>query len=442
VCVCVIIGGPGTRKQSVRINLPIKNKINCVKRMLTTFTWIPKGAMQTTPLHSTDTADDVRNKLRKMHPDYIEEDGHLAADDDDVDSNDGGDASDMFNRFGGGDTIIDQVESDDEEEIDDTTFKSTDLPFVVSRADPQEPKMELYVYDEPEDNLYVHHDMTVTAFPLSCAWLSDGTMSLAALGTMMPFIEIWPLDVIDAVEPACLLGGCENTDDNYRRKLKKDRLKEDSHKDAVLSLKWNTHVQHILASGSADNSIKLWDLNNQTCVGTYREQEKIQSLDWHPQEANLLLSGSFDGQVILRDCRRPEEAAVRWTLDDVLEHVEFAFHSNLVLASTSNGTLQALEPRMNSTALWKLQAHDAETTFACSRQLPGLIATGGKDGYLALWDARNAAVEPTQIVSRKYKTGSVMSIAFHPNSPHLLGACGSRGEPLVYTMTQDLATIF
>jgi periodic tryptophan protein 1 len=414
--------------------------------MLTTFTWIPKGAMQTTPIHSTDSADAVRAKIRKMHPDYIEnEGGHLAAQDDgeDVDSNDGGDADDMFNRFGGGDTILEQVESDDEDEIEDTTFKETDLPFVVCRADPQEPKMELFIYDEPEDNVYVHHDTTITAFPLSCAWLTDGTMSLAALGTMMPFIEIWPLDVIDAVEPACLLGGCVNSDDNYKRKIKKEKLKPDSHQEAVLSLKWNTHVQHILASGSADQSIKLWDLNNQTCVGTYREQEKVQSLDWHPQEANLLLSGGFDGQAILRDCRRPDDVAVRWSLGDVVEHVEFAFHANLVLASTSDGHLQALEPRMNSTALWKIMCHDAEPTFACSRHLPGLIATGGKDGLLTLWDARNGhGTEPTQIVSRKYKTGSVLAVAFHPNSPHLLGACGSRGQPLVYTMTEDLATIF
>lgn len=404
--------------------------------------------MKQTPIMSTDTVEQVREKLKKQNPEYIEADeemaaaGHLGGKDD-AEGSDNDDTDNVFDRFGGGDTILEQIESEDDEEVDDTTFKDTDLAFVGCRADPQEPKLELYVYDEPEDNVYMHHDATISAFPLSCAWLSDGTMSLVAVGTMLPFIEIWPLDVIDAVEPACLLGGCVQPEDNYRRKLKKDRLKPDSHHDAVLTVQWNVLVQHILASGSADKTIKLWDLNQQECVGTYQEGEKIQTLDWHKQEANLLLSGAFDGSVVLRDCRRPDDSAIRWNLDgQVVEHVEFAYHANMVLASTSDGKLHALETRANSKPLWSIQAHDADTTFACSRHLSGLVATGGKDGLLSLWDLRNVGAEPTLIVSRKYKTGSVLAISFHPNSPHILGAGGSRGQPLVYTMTQDLQPVF
>eukprot|EP00331_Platyophrya_macrostoma_P018249 CAMPEP_0176471640 /NCGR_PEP_ID=MMETSP0127-20121128/41250_1 /TAXON_ID=938130 /ORGANISM="Platyophrya macrostoma, Strain WH" /LENGTH=404 /DNA_ID=CAMNT_0017866321 /DNA_START=116 /DNA_END=1330 /DNA_ORIENTATION=+ len=403
--------------------------------------------MKSVPIQSSDSIDQVREKLRKQNPDYVEDElpseekGHLSRGDEDEGSDNDGEDN-VFDRIGGADQVLEDIESDDDEEIDDTTFKETDLPFVATRADQQDPKVEVYVYDEPEDNVYVHHDATVSAFPLCSTWMSDGTMSLAAVGTMLPFVEIWPLDVIDAVEPVCLLGGCVNSEDNYRRKLKKDRLKPDSHKEAVLSIQWNTLVQHILASGSADHTIKLWDLNQQECVGTYHETEKIQSLEWHAQEANLLLSGAFDGNAILRDCRRPDDAAMKWELGDVVERVAFGHHTNVVYASTSDGRLMCLEMRRNAQPLWTIQPHDKETTFACSRHLPGLIATGGKDGFLSLYDARAAGAEPTLIVSRKYKTGSVLNIAFHPNSPHLLGAGGSRGQPLVYTMTQDLNTVF
>jgi periodic tryptophan protein 1 len=81
--------------------------------------------------------------------------------------------------------------------------------------------------------------------------------------------------------------------------------------------------------------------------------------------------------------------------------------------------------------------HDAETTFSCSRHLPGLVASGGKDGAVAMWDIRHG--EPAQISSRTLGTGSVFSIKFHPNSPHIVGACGAEGKPLVYTIRQDLA---
>lgn len=444
--------------------------------MLTTFCWVPKGAMKAQPILSTDTVEQARSKLRRQNPAYVEEDtetrtkkgggalrrrkgDRTSATSDTDDYDEGGEANeelvadDMLRDIAGGGTgaILEQVESEDEDEIEDITFKETDLAFCVAAADPDAPRVELYTYDEPEDNMFLHHDMEIAAFPLCSSWLTDGTMSMLAVGTMLPFIEIWALDVMDSVEPAVILGGCEKADYNYdKRKLKKN-LKADSHKEAVLAVKWNTVAQNVLASGSADHTIKLWDLGaGGTCLGTYSEGEKVQSLDWHPSEANLLLSGGFDATAVLRDCRHPQQAAARFTLPGVVEHVEFAPlannrapESSLVFASTSNGVLAAFDTRNASAPLWSLTPHDGETTFSCSRQVPGLFATGGKEGKITLWDGRRAWAEaPTEIVTRAYKTGAVLCIAFHPNSPHILGACGSGGEPLVYTITADVQTVF
>lgn len=442
--------------------------------MLTTFCWVPKGAMKATPILSTDTAEQAREKLRHQHPDYVEEEeqqqelkkraGTDAAENDDADFEDEDDeqdanVDDTLRAFAGGGpgALLEEVESDDEEELEDTTFKPTDLVFTVACADPQTPRLELYVYDEPEDNMYVHHDMEISAFPLCSSWLTDGTMSMLAVGTMLPFIQIWALDVMDSVEPAIILGGCEKQSYNYSKKMLKRHLKPDSHTEAVLSVKWNTIAQNIFASGSADRTIKLWDLNQGgACLGTYSEPEKVQSLDWHATEANLLLSGGFDASMVLRDCRQPDQTAQRYTVPGVIEHVEFvpsasaAAAAPVAMASTSDGHWAAFDTRMSSSggrgggaaALWQLQPHGADTTFSCSRQVPGLFATGGKEGEIALWDGRDSSAAPKMIVSRVYKTGSVLSLNFHPNSPHILGAGGAAGAPLVYTLTSDIHDVF
>ena len=67
---------------------------------------------------------------------------------------------------------------------------------------------------EPGANLYVHHDVMLAAFPLALAWLDcvpstagQDRGNIAAVGTMEPGIELWPLDVADAVEPLATLGG-------------------------------------------------------------------------------------------------------------------------------------------------------------------------------------------------------------------------------------------
>lgn len=406
--------------------------------------------MKPIPIRTGDDIDTVRAKLRRRNPELgVEEDetipheGTNLADSGDASSDDAGDTGGMC--FGGGaDTILEQVESDDEDEINDTNFKETDLVFATALADAAQPRLELYVYDEPENNIYVHHDMEVAAFPLSTAWLTDGTMSICAVGTMRPFVELWNLDVMDAVEPACLLGGCVKWEDNYRKRVKSSLLQEGSHKDSVICVRWNTCAQHILASGSADTTIKMWDLNTSSCIGTYTEPEKVQSLDWHRSEANLLLSGGFDATMVLRDCRTPSSAALRFATGSTVEHVEFDPHSGgrVLYASTSTGNWAAFEARMNAEALWQMQVHEADTTFSASPHVPGLLAAGGKDNMISLWDARDTTCPPKEIVKRSYRTGAVMSLSFHPNSPHVLGACGSKGEPLVYIITDDVQRVF
>lgn len=492
--------------------------------MLTSISWVPKGAMKAVPLRTNDTIEEVREKLRKRNPEIIaeltgkkagitiesaakaaeaEEEGgsrpavvaekaskskktkevEVESDSyEDEEDDDEIDPDNIFHRFAG-DIAEDLPSDDDEDEKDDNTYKDTDLVFAVARADEEEPKIELFVYDDLRDCTYVHHDAVVSAYPLCSTWLTDGQLSMLAIGTMLPFIEIWPLDVSDAVEPAVILGGCVKMEDNYRRKIKKDTLKPDSHSAAIMCLDWNTNAQHILASGSADDTIKIWDLNTRGCVGTFKEASKVQSIQFHHEESNLLLSGGFDKCAAVRDCRRPDEAALRWMQDDIVEHVEWAFHANQIVVSTSDGCVSGYDVRAGppaaggkggkkkgNGALWSVMAHNADATFSLSRHLPGLMATGGQDGFTSLWDIRcNAASAdaakqrvadkyrglpqgdclhengpngPTLIVSRMYKTGSILSTKFHPNVWSVLGSCGSKGEPLIYTMAEDLKGFF
>ena len=78
--------------------------------------------------------------------------------------------------------------------------------------------LEVWVYQEAEStgdvpNIYVHHDLLLPAFPLSLAWVGYEGLAgapgrnFAAVGTSDPGIEIWDLDVSDAVEPLVTLGG-------------------------------------------------------------------------------------------------------------------------------------------------------------------------------------------------------------------------------------------
>ena len=56
---------------------------------------------------------------------------------------------------------------------------------------------------------------------------------------MNPIIEVWDLDLIDCLEPAFSLG---------QKKNKKKKISGCGHKDAVLALAWNHHVEYVKIS--------------------------------------------------------------------------------------------------------------------------------------------------------------------------------------------------
>lgn len=183
------------------------------------------------------------------------------------------------------------------------------------------------------------------SFPLCLEWLdfppvtspaAKGTAdspakqfgNFIAVGTMDPEIEIWSLDTVEAMYPDMVLGRPDKTAAHIptplgtgkkkRKKTKQRPASNAHHVDAVLSLSWNKTHRNLLASASADRTVKLWDLSRDPTINGEDEEgqgairsfnihkDKVQAVQWNAQEPTVLLTGSYDRTVRTFDSRAPD----------------------------------------------------------------------------------------------------------------------------------------
>lgn len=350
----------------------------------------------------------------------------------------------------------------DEEERDELQVLPTDNMVLAARIEDEVAHLEVYVYEDEADNLYVHHDFMLPAVPLFVEWLNikpnkDGEQgNFAAVGTMDPDIELWDLDVVDCMYPTTILGQSSQAEPEMplgaatKKKRKKSKKPNDAyHVDSVLSLSANRQHRNLLASASADKTTKLWDLNTCTAAHSYTHHtDKVCALSWHPTQSSVLLSGSYDRTIVAADMRATTSAVPRWGVESDVEQVRWDPHNdNNFYVSTENGILHCFDARQlptspeKSKALWRLQAHEKSlSTFSINPVVPGFIATGSTDRTVKLWDV-DESKGPSMVVSRDLDVGKVFSANFGPDDEvaFRLAVAGSKGAVQVWDTSTNRA---
>jgi len=292
--------------------------------------------------------------------------------------------------------------------------------------------LDVYIYSNEKD-IYVHHDYLLPAFPLSLAWLDfpvggkdisgDRTLTnMVAVSTFEPYIELWDLDIVDLPAPVALLGGPEDPEDIGDCQNPNTKLVPGSHTDAILTLSWNNHQKNLMASGSADTTSKLWDLNNGRCLKTYNNPDKVSSVLWNPVEASVIANGCYGGTLVITDVRAGN-ANTTTTLGSDIECISWlpAPHHNHIFVGTEDGNLTCYDivHGLNQ-PLWNIHAHkNATQAISISTVIPGLLVTGSTDSESAfrIWDVSSGKPE---CLYTSEQSMEVYSLKFSEDDPFLL----------------------
>ncbi|GKY94152.1 hypothetical protein MPSEU_000381300 [Mayamaea pseudoterrestris] len=370
------------------------------------------------------------------------------------------------------DELGNQEDDDDESDIADVALSPTDAILVVGKAEDDFASLEVHVYDRSTGNLYVHHDIPLPAFPLCLAHgqvSSQGkTGNYCAVGTFHPGIEIWNLDVLNALEPSCVLGGEDTTaaDDLMQAQAMRGSggakpkvrgsggLRPGSHTDAVMALSWNPIHQQVIASGSADMTVKLWDVSKagsgdqEGCnAATFsHHNNKVQSVAWHPVEGTLLATGSYDRTVALLDARGTGKDVKIVKLPADCEAIAWDIHNpECLTVASEDGTLACYDVRQFETSkpLWSFVANQfGVSDISYNRLVPGFLAISSPDKTVTLWDAGLPGTlsmkEPPKLCgSKDMCSGKLYTVQFYPSDPWLLGTGGSGNQLALWDFSNE-----
>lgn len=361
----------------------------------------------------------------------------------------------------------------DDEELQDLVIRPTDALIVAVKSGDDASTLEVHLFDDDPDasdsedgqyipHTYVHHDIVLPVLPLCTAFtnlsVENESLNLVAVGMFTPGIDVWDIDRVNNLEPVVSLGGYEQHLNSSmaasavarsQRKKKKTkpklRLKEDSHQDAVMCLSWNHVQREYLASGSADCTVRIWDIESAHCAATLsHHKDKVQAVAFHPSRAEMLSTGSFDKTVHLIDVRGAHESQ-RWTVDADVETCSWGAgpSAELLFVTAEDGYTSVFDPRKSggkagSLHLARWHAHKgAATALSVSQDVPGLVVTGGVDKMVKVWDVSSVSDgQPGELLyERPSKAGALFSLSICPlpqyetnASPFVIAFGGAQGS--------------
>ena len=335
--------------------------------------------------------------------------------------------------------------SDDEQE--DFTIHPTDSLIVCGTAQDDFSNLEIYVYDENTLDLFVHHDIALSSFPLSLEWIpykNNLKCNYALVGSFTPGIEIWNLDIMDAIEPEIILG--LNTESKNKNKTAvSDEL---YHTDAVMSICLNNVNTNYIASSGADKKVLIWDLNTSpsSAATCYKEHnDKVQSVKWNKIEENLLVTGSYDKTIKIFDTR-VNKSVFTYKVNSDIECIDWSAKDKYkMLFSFEDGRIQLFDLQKFA-PISSFKAHKKEaTSVAFSPQQATLFSSCGRDGRIKIYDSEKIVEEnngdtvPNLIMEKfvKKSVGELFTVKFAEDCDNTIAVGGSKGELFIWQLEES-----
>ena len=176
----------------------------------------------------------------------------------------------------------------------------------------------------------------------------------------------------------------------------------------------------ILASGSNDDTIRIWDLTwdawKSRPVRTLRGHgNDVESVAWSP-DGTLLASGSRDRTVRLWDPDNGANTSILRGHTHTVRSVAWSPDGTLLASASNDDTIRIWDPMDTDSPLHVLEGHTGNVHTLAFHPTEAILASGSSDDTIRLWDSTTGAHKATL----KGHTGSVNTIAWNSDGSLLV----------------------
>ncbi|XP_023125793.3 uncharacterized protein coro1cb isoform X1 [Amphiprion ocellaris] len=221
------------------------------------------------------------------------------------------------------------------------------------------------------------------------------------------------------------------------------------HTGPVLDIDWCPHNDHVIASGSEDCTVMVWQIPengletplSEPVVVLEGHSKRVGIVSWHPTARNVLLSAGCDNQIVIWNVGTGEAMINLEDMHpDVIFSVSWSRNGSLLCTACKDKKVRVIDPRKKKIVTEKDKAHEGARPMRAIFLADGNIFTTGfsrmSERQLGLWKADNMD-EP--ICVQEMDTSNGVLLPFYDPDTNIVYLCGKGDSSIRYFEITDEA---
>ncbi|XP_072228225.1 uncharacterized protein coro1cb isoform X1 [Leuresthes tenuis] len=221
------------------------------------------------------------------------------------------------------------------------------------------------------------------------------------------------------------------------------------HTGPVLDIDWCPHNDHVIASGSEDCTVMVWQIPengletalSEPVVVLEGHSKRVGIVSWHPTARNVLLSAGCDNQIIIWNVGTGQAMINLEDMHpDVIFSVSWSRNGSLLCTACKDKKVRVIDPRKKKIVAEKDKAHEGARPMRAIFLADGNIFTTGfsrmSERQLGLWKSDNMD-EP--ICVQEMDTSNGVLLPFYDPDTNIVYLCGKGDSSIRYFEITDEA---